>query len=565
MRTSFFGAGRPRLSPIAPVRNYSRNHHEQTRRKLKYTLFKVGIAIGVTGSVLYATNDTFKHVVLTTRRVGIVTVATAKCFLLYKDVLGTEFATKEERNRELAKTHKTAANITLKALEANGGIYIKLGQHISALTYLLPIEWTETMIPLQDKCPESLMEEIGQMMQTDLGLSLDEQFAYIDPKPVGVASLAQVHMAVLHNGQKVAVKFQHPLLQEFVPIDVWLTKTIFQLMYKIFPEYPLTWLGDEMQSSIYVELDFVNEARNLERTAQYFSNRKAETHLRIPDIVSAHRRVLIMEYVAGARLDNLEYMEKNGIDRARVSSCLSHIFDSMIFVPDVGLHCDPHGGNLAIRKTPGKGNFEIVLYDHGLYRDIPLQMKRDYLHFWLLILDNDIPRMREYLAKVAGIEGERKFRIFVAAITGRSPDMALEHGISKTARTQEEIRLIQDQISNSDGILEDLMDILSSMPRIVLLILKTNDLTRNLDESLENPLGPERTFMIMARYCARVVYDEGKAIAAVERGATRIFDYVKNWWNYQVRMTSLWVLDLGLSLRGMMRNVNRGKGKDEMA
>ena len=53
---------------------------------------------------------------------------------------------------------------------------------------------------------------------------------------------------------------------------------------------------------------------------------------------------------------------------------------------------------------------------------------------------------------------------------------------------------IQGQINNDNSVLEDLMDILSNMPRMVLLILKTNDLTRNLDENLESSLGPERTF-----------------------------------------------------------------------
>ena len=58
-----------------------------------------------------------------------------------------------------------------------------------------------------------------------------------------------------------------------------------------------------------------------------------------------------MEYVSGERLDNLKYMEQNNIDPSEVSSCLSHIFNNMIFTPGVALHCDPHGGNLAIRSV----------------------------------------------------------------------------------------------------------------------------------------------------------------------------------------------------------------------
>ena len=73
------------------------------------------------------------------------------------------------------------------------------------------------------------------------------------------------------------------------------------------------------------------------------------------------------------------------------------------------MHCDPHGGNLAIRSVPKSEhnksghNFEIILYDHGLYRTIPLQMKRDYSHFWLAVLDNDVPNMKKYAMKIANI------------------------------------------------------------------------------------------------------------------------------------------------------------------
>ncbi|ODV78806.1 ABC1-domain-containing protein [Suhomyces tanzawaensis NRRL Y-17324] len=525
----------------------------------KLTLFKVGIAIGVAGLVLYATNDTAKHVILTTERIGVVTAATARCFLLYKDVLGKEFSSKAERTAELNKTHQKAAEITLRALEKNGGIYIKLGQHITALTYLLPKEWTDTMLPLQDRCPRSSLEEIEQLFIKDMGKPMSELFSSFDPEPVGVASLAQVHIATLkETGEKVAVKIQHPTLQEFVPLDIYLTKTVFNLMYRFFPEYPLTWLGEEMQASIYVELDFTNEAENARKTAQYFQNFTRETALRIPTIVAAQKRVLIMEYVAGSRLDNLEYLNQHNIHPHEVSSCLSHIFNNMIFTPDVGLHCDPHGGNLAIRSvdkrtSPSGHNFEIVLYDHGLYRQIPLQMKREYSHFWLSVLDGDVPKMKEYAGKFAGIEGDQKFRIFAAAITGRSPENALNYDISK-ARSTDEIKNIQSQLLSTDGILEDLMYILSSMPRIVLLILKTNDLTRNLDESLSNPLGPERTFLIMANYCAKVVYDESKErIAATysKYSVRATLEYARTWWAYQRRISTLYIYDFIMMVRNL--------------
>lgn len=540
--------------------------YSSSSKNTKYKNFQrgisIGLGIGLVGSTLYYTNDTcyqnIRHIYFTAERIGVVTVATVRCFSLYREVLAKQFPTPEARQEALSETHLKAAKLTLRALEKNGGIYIKLGQHICALTYLLPPEWTNTMIPLQDRCPRSSMDEIENMFQRDLGCSLNEIFSEFNPNPVGVASLAQVHIATLKsNGKKCAVKIQHPSLQEFVPIDIYMTQTVFGLMHKVFPEYPMTWLGDELESSIYVELNFVNEAENAERTAQYFSQYQEETALRIPRIISANKRIMIMEYVAGARLDDLKYLKDNNIQPAQVSSCLAHIFNSMIFTPGVGLHCDPHGGNLAIRSIENvhgnEHNFEIILYDHGLYRQIPLDMKINYSHFWLAILDNNVADMKYYFTKVTGIKEERKFRIFMSAITGRDVDTALNYDIKRARSKAEEIK-IQSQFESNPQILEDLMELLHIMPKVVMMILKTNDLTRNLDENLNSPLGPERAFLIMANYCAKNVYDEQREInnTMYDRWSVgMLFASFKNWLWFQRRVSQLYIYDWFMILRGL--------------
>lgn len=543
VRPGAFRAARPFSSAATPP-----------RRILKFV--KISASLGAISTIAYFSSDsiqqTTRHAFSASERVGVVTVATFKCFNIYRKVLGTEYADPNDRKHALAEAHQRAADITFQAIQKNGGVYIKLGQHLSALTYLLPREWTDTMIPLQDRCPRSLIEEIKRLFRDDLGKELTDLFEDFDPNPVGVASLAQVHVGRLRStGEKVAVKVQHPSLAEFVPLDVHTTQVVFSLMKRVFPEYPLTWLGDELQNSIFVELDFTNEAQNAQNTARNFEGLLGITALRIPEIVRAEKRVLIMEYVAGARLDDLDYMKKHHINTGEVSSCLSHIFNSMIFNPGFGLHCDPHGGNLAIRAVEksqsGSGhNFEIVLYDHGLYRYIPVDMKRDYSHFWLAILDNDLPQMRKYAEKLAGIDTEQKFKIFASAITGRDPETALNYDIRKP-RDENEIISMQSQLQSEGGVLEDLMYILSSMPRIVLLILKTNDLTRSLDENLKNPLGPERTFLILASYCAKVVYAEQKE--QVRKRYRRwswswIRFSVSDWLDYQKRLSQLVLYDI---------------------
>lgn len=514
----------------------------------------VAFGLAGTGVAFYNTNDTFhdftRHIYLTLGRVGVVTRATARCFYHYKKTLDRKYQNDAEYQTALKNCHKRCADITLKALERNGGVFIKLGQHIGAMTYLLPPEWTDTMIPLQDKCPESTVQEIDQMFQQDLKCTLDEVFSEFDPRPIGVASLAQVHVAKLKStGEKVAVKCQHPQLKEFVPLDVMLTQTVFNLLDVVFPEYPLTWLGDELQSSIYIELDFTKEAENAKKSAEDFISCVNKTALRIPKVVSANKRILILEYLHGERLDNIKYMDEHHISRSEVSSCLSHIFNRMIFTPNVGIHCDPHGGNLAIRalEKPYKGhNFEIILYDHGLYRTPTTEMRRDYAKFWLALLDQDQEKLHYYAKQFAHVNDEQ-VPLFAAAITGRSIDTALNYDISKP-RSQEEMAVMSSKITEGD-LLVDLMSILSKIPSVVLLILKTNDLTRHLDECLHNPLGPERTFLIMSQYCSKIVYDEARETinGSYSRWSVKwIFCELKAWLEFQRRKNQLVLYDLAL-------------------
>ena len=373
------------------------------------------------------------------------------------------------------------------------------------MNYLLPLEWTTTFIPLQDKCPVSSFESIETMFVHDTGEQISNYFSEFAPEPIGAASLAQVHLAtVQESGQKVAVKVQHPALAEWAGLDLALTRFTFSTLKRFFPEYDLEWLSSEMEYSLPQELDFSLEGQNAMRAKEYFSH-IPELPLVIPDVLWAKKRILVMENVSGHRPDDLEFLDANGIDRDEVSAALARIFNEMIFGTNAPLHCDPHGGNIAIRKNNQRRgtNFDVILYDHGLYRDIPLSLRRSYAKLWLAVIDADEPRMRKYAKEVAGVTDEQ-FPLFASAITGR--DYRVLTRSVAIARSDEEKKNINDALG--EGMLQQLVQLLGQVPRIILLILKTNDLTRSLDENLHTRQGPVRTFLILARYCSRTVFEE---------------------------------------------------------
>jgi aarF domain-containing kinase len=449
-------------------------------------------------------SDEAKHAFTAAQRSSRVVATLAVCISDYRSTLKRD--QEDDYDVLLKACHKRCAQRTLVTLEKNGSIFIKLGQHLSSLTYLLPVEWCDTFIPLQDKCPISSYESIEEMVLKDTGHSISEYFSEFEKTPIGAASLAQVHRAVIkETGQKVAVKVQHPALDEWAKLDLALTRFTFETLKRWFPEYDLTWLSEEMEVSLPQELDFYREGQNAIRARNYFAEVK-DAPVIIPEVLWAKRRILVMEYVSGHRSDDLEYLDSHGIDRDEVSAALARIFNEMIFGTNAPLHCDPHGGNIAVRHNPsrrGKGNFDIIMYDHGLYRDIPMELRRSYAKLWLAVLDADEPKMRKYAHEVAGI-GDDHFPLFASAITGRDYSVVRQN-VATPRSTQE-----KDTISNAlgEGMLVELVQLLGQVPRVILLILKTNDLTRSLDEGLQTRQGPARTFLILARYASRTVYEE---------------------------------------------------------
>ena len=306
------------------------------------------------------------------------------------------------------------------------------------MSYLLPEEWTTTFVPLQDKCPVSSFDSIANMFLRDTGLPIEDHFEQFEEAPIGAASLAQVHLATMKNsGEKVAVKVQHPALEEWVPLDLFLTRFTFMTLKTFFPEYDLEWLSSEMEASLPQELDFALEGDNATRTREHFLG-IPRSPLVVPGVKWGLRRILVMENVAGHRTDDLDFLDSNGIDRDEVSAAIAHIFNEMIF-GDTPLHCDPHGGNIAIRKNKsGRApNFDIILYDHGLYRDIPKQLRRNYAKLWLAVLDSDEEKMRKYAYDVAGIT-DAQFPLFASTITGRDYAAVTNSVVSKRSAEEKE-------------------------------------------------------------------------------------------------------------------------------
>ncbi|ORX34080.1 ABC1 family-domain-containing protein [Kockovaella imperatae] len=478
-------------------------------------------------------------------------------------------ATRRARRKEC---HLRSANRMLEALKTNSGIYVKIGQHVAAVQ-LLPQEWTSTMRPLQDQCFPTPIEKINEMLVNDLGTRLDDLFIDIDPVPIGVASLAQVHRATdRETGKRVAIKVQHPDLQEFAKVDMKTVNFAIALVKRIFPDFEFSWLGEEMNVMLPLEMDFRHEASNSRRARGNFKHLEGKTSVYFPEILWAERRCMVMEFIEGARVDDLAYLKDHNIDRNQVSQELSRIFSQMVYM-DGYFHADPHHGNLLIRsKAKGSKspyNFDICLLDHGQYFDVPDDLRVNYARFWLSLIQRtseSTTAERKKYAKLVGNIDDDMYPILESAITGRinMSDAGNEHDSMAGSRPSslldekhmddKEIAKLRAAVMERDGLIVSIFELLRTVPRRLLMILKLSDLQRSLDQSLATTHGQSRIFLIVARYCADAVWrDDLIRIRQAWRrtGFTLnlVSNFVSAFWSHAYWSMTLGVAEWGMDVR----------------
>ncbi|PKI84374.1 hypothetical protein MVES1_001612 [Malassezia vespertilionis] len=514
--------------------------------------------------------DTAQFMLLALSRSTTIVSAAALCVWDYRQTLNAHYNAKAEEEEAMRTCHLRSANRMLNAMQTNGGLYIKLGQHLSSVI-LLPPEWTDTLKPLQDQNEPTPLNELEALFQKETNKTFEQAFEWLDPKPLGVASLAQVHRAKdRETGQILAIKMLHPNVERFSSVDMKMVTILVGWVKRVFPDFSFEWLADEMNKNMPLELDFRHEAENSRRAQQNFQQYKY-TSVTFPQVPWVFRRVLAMEFIEGARPDNLQYLAEHKIDRNRVSQELSKIFSQMLYLHGF-FHADPHGGNVLIRprqsQSRSRENFEIVLLDHGLYFEIDAQLRVNYARFWLSLLSRATPqvqRQRRHYAKLVGNIDDDLYPILESAITGRSglegSDAHNPSGIKGKTRvsslldmdggaimTEEEQEHIRKTVMEKEGMFINVLEVLRKVPRAMLMVLKINDLLRSLDKNLYTTHGPARPFIITARYSALAVYQDDKEKIKEEwrqDGFTwpLVKYYFSSWWNYTYFYHGLMLLE----------------------
>lgn len=302
--------------------------------------------------------------------------------------------------------HRRSAERLLAGCLANGGLYIKIGQGVSAINHILPAEYTDTLRRLENECLPRGSAEVRQLFAAEFQRTPEQMFAEFDYTPVAAASLAQVFRARTHAGAEVAVKVQYADLADRFAGDFGTIQLLQAIVKRVHASYNFSWILDELRGNLEQEMDFEHEGRNGERCDAEMAERFG-TSVHVPTVhwPLTSRRVLTAEWIDGYKVTDAERMHADGLAVRDVDAKLFDAFAEQIFGTGF-VHADPHPGNVLLRRNAdGDGRAQIVLLDHGLYEDLPAEVRRPLCEFWEAIVLRD-ERAMERHAKELGVDGE---------------------------------------------------------------------------------------------------------------------------------------------------------------
>lgn len=326
-----------------------------------------------------------------------------------------------------------------------GPAFIKLGQLLSTRADLIPESYLKELSQLQDQVPPIPFEDVEALFHDEHGLPLDEVFAFFSEEAIASASIGQVHRARLTTRQEVVVKVQRPGIERLISVDLEILHDVGGLIEKRTPLgeiYRITEMVDELRASLLEELDFTLEGRNTEILRKNFLE---DDRVYIPKIYWGYttKRLLVMEYVQGHKLDNCRELAAAGFDPLTIARTLADAMIRQIYL-DGFFHSDPHPGNLAV--LPGN---RVVFLDFGQVGRIDEELRDRIADLAISLVHHDVDGISAILLKIGNSRGhidvrrmkldigrlERKYyglsfkEISVGAAVQELMDVAMRYGI----------------------------------------------------------------------------------------------------------------------------------------
>ncbi len=314
----------------------------------------------------------------------------------------------EERTARLAAAQGRWALTIRDALFRLQGLFIKVGQTISVLAAALPDAFRHPLETLQDRLPPRPWAEVERSLRDAFGPDINALFSEIDHSALASASLGQVHRATLHDGTAVVIKVRHHDIVRMARQDLRALRSLLRLVERLFRLRGVMTVYTQVSRMVEAELDFRQEAKALGRLADVLAYQDKVT---LPTCHTALCResVVVMSYVEGTKISDVEALKQRGFDPAALAATLIDVFAHMVF--DAGFyHADPHPGNILVDATG-----RIVLLDLGATGSVSPRMRRGMSEFVTAMLRQERRGLIDAMGTMGFIPKERA----AAALTTR--------------------------------------------------------------------------------------------------------------------------------------------------
>lgn len=287
-----------------------------------------------------------------------------------------------------------------RIIEKLGPTFIKLGQIMSMRSDMLPKNYCDELKKLQNSVSPMSFNTVKRIIEDSYGIPIEEIFQVFEEKPIGSASIAQVHKAILKDGTEVVAKIQRENIYEIMSRDVTLLKKALKML-------KLTGItGDvidfdlvlnEMWQTAKQEMDFLIEAGNIKEFAKL---NKDILYVKCPVVMMEYTnsKVLVMEYIDGIPISNKEILETEGYELKEIGEKLANNYVKQI-LDDAFFHADPHPGNIEIED--GK----IVWLDLGMMGRLSLNDQKLLRQAALSFVSGDISGMKNVILTMGTITG----------------------------------------------------------------------------------------------------------------------------------------------------------------
>ena len=252
-----------------------------------------------------------------------------------------------------------------------GPTFVKLGQIASTRGDLYPPEFTKELESLQDNVPP---------VEFDTSVKYDI-FKEFDPVPFKSASIGQVHMAVLQNGQKVVVKLKRPGILDIMKEDTDTIRDIVHFLERVGIDTGNS-SGYVLEESIEYLLGEADYQQEIDNAVEFRKSMRDVEWVKVPKVYKKYSNdeMIVMEYVPSTKLTEItdKKVNKKKICEALINSYVIQTMDNGLF------HADPHPGNLGF-SSRGK----LVFYDFGLLVRLSEELRGGFKKLFGYIITRD--------------------------------------------------------------------------------------------------------------------------------------------------------------------------------